>query len=67
MKEGETVEEPKRSLEASLQLMHENNQKVNLFRLESDASGNYLLDPFNSHHQEWLEKEEHCEVIEQQG
>lgn len=66
MKEGETVEEPKRSLEASLQLMHENNQKVNLFRLESDASGNYLLDPSNFYHREWLERKEHYEVIEQQ-
>lgn len=58
MKEGETVEEPKRSLEESLQLMHENNQKVNLFRLESDTSGNYLLDPSNVYHREWIESVE---------
>lgn len=63
MKEGGRMEEPKRSLKESLQLMHENNQKVNLFRLESDASGNYLLDPSNIHHREWVESVEDNKIM----
>lgn len=55
----------KRTLEESLQLMHEKNQKMNLYKLENDENGNYLLDPSNAHHREWLENDEDYEVIEQ--
>lgn len=55
-----------RSIEELLQLMHENNQKVGLYKLESDENGNYLLDPSNPHHREWLENDEDYEVIEQE-
>lgn len=56
----------KKSLEEKLQLMHENNQKVGLYKLESDEQGRYLLDPNNKHHREWLENPEAYEVTDEQ-
>lgn len=55
--------EQKRTLEESLQLMHENNQKMNLYKLESDENGNYLLDPSNPRHREWMENDDEYEVV----
>lgn len=64
MKEGDKMGEPERNIEELLKLMHENNQKMNLYKLEADENGNYLLDPQNPHHREWYENDEEYEVIE---
>lgn len=56
------MEEPKRRIEKSLQLMQENNQKVNLYKLEADENGNYLLDQQNQHHRNWYENDEEFDM-----
>lgn len=58
------MEKSKRSTEELLQQMHENNQKVKLYKLEADEQGNYLLDPNNPHHRSWYENDDEYEVIE---
>lgn len=58
------MEQPKRTREELLQLMHENNKKLNLYKLEPDENGNYLLDPNNPHHRAWYENDDEYEVIE---
>lgn len=58
------MEKPKRSTEELLQQMHENNQKVKLYKLEADEHGRYLLDPNNPHHRAWYENDDEYEVIE---
>lgn len=66
MKEGDKMGKPEKSTEELLQLMHENNQKMNLYKLESDENGNYLLDPSNPHHREWMENDDEYEVISEE-
>lgn len=55
--------EQKKTTEELLQLMHENNRKINLYKLENDEDGNFLLDPSNAHHRKWLENDDDYEVI----
>lgn len=56
--------EPKRSTEELLKVMAENNQKLNLYKLEPDEHGRYLLDPNNPHHRAWMENDDEYEIIE---
>lgn len=58
MREGDKVEKPERSVEEMLQLVHEKNQKMHLYELKFDRDGNYLLDPSNSHHRQWMDNDE---------
>ncbi|MBU9675199.1 hypothetical protein KTG14_17625 [Planococcus sp. CP5-4_YE] len=57
------MEKPRQSVEEMMHLIHEKNQKLNLYELEIDENGNYLLDPANSYHVEWYENDEDYEVI----
>lgn len=58
------MEQSKRTTEELLKIMAENNQKVNLYKLEADEHGRYLLDPNNLHHRAWIENDDEYEVIE---
>lgn len=55
--------EQKKTTEELLQLMHENNRKINLYKLENDEDGNFLLDPSNVHHRKWMENDDDYEMI----
>ena len=57
------MSEPKRSTEELLKVMAENNQKLNLYKLEADEHGRYVLDPNNSHHRAWMENDDDYEII----
>lgn len=59
------MDQPKRTIEESLKIMAENNNKLNLYKLESDEHGRYLLDSNNPHHRAWIENDDEYEVIEQ--
>lgn len=59
------MEQSKRTTEELLKIMTENNQKLNLYKLEADEHGRYLLDSNNSHHRAWIENEDEYEVIDQ--
>lgn len=59
------MDQPKRTIEESLKIMVENNNKLNLYKLESDEQGRYLLDSNNPHHRAWIENDDEYEVIEQ--
>lgn len=58
------MDQSKRPIEELLKVMAENNQKVNLYNLEADEHGRYLLDPNNSHHRAWIENDDEYELIE---
>lgn len=58
MREGDKMEKPQLSVEEIMQLIHEKNQKLNLYELEIDENGNYLLDSSNFHHRQWIENDE---------
>lgn len=58
------MSEPKRTTEELLKVMVENNQKMNLYKLEADEHGQYLLDPKNPHHRAWMENDDEYEIIE---
>lgn len=53
----------KKTTEELLKQMHEHNQKMNLWKLESDENENYLLDPQNPHHVAWMENDDEYEII----
>lgn len=59
------MDQSKRTIEESLKIMAENNNKLNLYKLEADEQGRYLLDPNNPDHRAWIENDDEYEVIEQ--
>lgn len=58
------MSEIKRSTEELLKVMVENNQKMDLYKLEADEHGRYLLDSNNAHHRAWMENDDEYEIIE---
>jgi hypothetical protein len=58
------MSESNRNIEELLKVMTENNQKVNLYKLEADEHGRYLLDPNNPHHRAWVENDDEYEVVD---
>lgn len=59
------MSEQKRSVEEKLQRISEYNKKLNIYKLEADEHGRYLLDSKNPHHRAWIENNDEYEVIEE--